>query len=66
MKHILRVLPDSEAEEYFMKTYMPICKDNVICRLGLIFGWDYNEYEITDDDQAIGERQGGFGSTTMP
>lgn len=22
-------------------------------------------YEVTDDDQAIGERQGGFGSTTM-
>ena len=50
MKHVLRVLPDSEAEEYFMKTYIPICKNKVICRLGLIFGWDYNEYEITDDD----------------
>lgn len=50
MKHILRVLPDSEAEEYFIKKYMPICKDKVICRLGLIFGLDYNEYEITDDD----------------
>lgn len=46
MNHVLKVLPYSEAEEYFIKTYIPICKNKVICCLGLIFGWDYNEYEM--------------------
>lgn len=48
--HGLKVEPDSEAEEYIIKTIMPLCKDNVVCRLGALFGDDFNEYIISDPD----------------
>lgn len=48
--HGLKVIPNTEAEEYIINTIMPLCKDKVICRLGSIFGVDYNEYVISDKD----------------
>lgn len=48
--HVLKILANSEGEHYFVNTIMPICKDEVNCRLGDIYGWIWNEYEITDDD----------------
>lgn len=48
--HILRIKPYSEAEDYFVNTFVPICKDKVYCSLGGIFGKPYNEYVITHDD----------------
>lgn len=48
--HVFKVLPESEAEQYFVKDIMPHCKDRVICRLGVMFGRPWNEYEITHDD----------------
>lgn len=49
-KHILRIKPYSEAEDYFVNTFIPICKDTVKCRLGNIFNKPYNEYEISNYD----------------
>lgn len=49
-KHVLKIEPDSEAEKYFVNDIMPNCKDKVICRLGIIYGVLWNEYEITHDD----------------
>ena len=49
-KHVLKIEPDSEAERYFIGTFMPICKDQVAVRLGEIWGWSYNEYEFTHED----------------
>ena len=48
--HVLKILPNSEAETYFVNEIMPNCKDKVICRLGMMFGNYWNEYEITHDD----------------
>lgn len=48
--HILRVEPHSEGEKYFVDKLMPIAKDKVTVRLGEIFGFPWNEYEITHDD----------------
>lgn len=48
--HVLKILPNSEAEQYFVNDIMPNCKDKVICRLGIMFGVSWNEYEITHDD----------------
>lgn len=49
-KHVLKIKPFSEAERYFKDTYIPICKDEVICRLGSDVGQNWNEYEITHED----------------
>ena len=49
-KHILKIEPDSEAEKYFVNKFVPVCKDEVECRLGNIYGMPWNEYEITDVD----------------
>lgn len=48
--HIIKVESGSNAEKYFIDAFLPICKDEVKCRLGIIFGMDWNEYEITDAD----------------
>ena len=48
--HILRIEPRSEGEEYFVNELIPIAKDEVKVRLGKIFGFSWNEYEITHDD----------------
>ena len=48
--HVLKILPDSEAEEYFIKDIMPLCKDKVAVRLGAIWGMDWNEYVVTHED----------------
>lgn len=44
--HILRIKPYSEAEDYFVNTFIPICKDTVKCRLGNIFNKPYNYNEL--------------------
>ena len=57
--------PDNEGEIFFqvinMSPFDIYLKKGDIIGQGII-----KRYEITDDDKAIGERQGGFGSTTMP
>lgn len=50
LEHAIRVVKDSEAEEFIAKTLMPKCKDKVGIRLGDIFGWDYNEYVFSHRD----------------
>lgn len=49
-RYIFKIKPDSAAEKYFVNELMKECKDKVICRLGYIFGRDWNEYEVTHDD----------------
>lgn len=49
-KHVLRIETDSEGEVYFKGTYLPLCKDEVVVRLGTETGVDYNEYYITEAD----------------
>ncbi len=46
----LKVVPYSPAEDKFVNKLMPVCKDKVVCRLGALFGWPYNEYVITEED----------------
>lgn len=46
----LKIKPDSEAEEYFVKELMPICKDKVSCLLGVFTGNNYNQYSISNRD----------------
>lgn len=48
--HVMKVVPDSEAEVYFMSLLdeVGVNHDSVICRLGTIFGKPYNEYVISD------------------
>ena len=45
----IRVTPDSDAEKELMKC-MKYTKDGVTCRLGAMFGWDYNEYDFSQAD----------------
>ena len=56
--------PDNEGEIFFqvinMSPFEIYLKKGDIIGQGII-----KRYEMTDDDKAIGERQGGFGSTTM-
>lgn len=56
--------PDNEGEIFFqvinMSPFDIYLKKGDIIGQGII-----KRYEVTDDDKAIGERQGGFGSTTM-
>lgn len=56
--------PDNEGEIFFqvinMSPFDIYLKKGDIIGQGII-----KRYEVTDDDKAIGKRQGGFGSTTM-
>lgn len=56
--------PDNEGEIFFqvinMSPFDIYLKKGDIIGQGII-----KRYEVTDDDKAIGERTGGFGSTTM-
>ena len=56
--------PDNEGEIFFqiinMSPFDIYLKKGDIIGQGII-----KRYEVTDDDKAIGERQGGFGSTTI-
>ena len=56
--------PDNEGEIFFQ--VINISPFDIYLKKGDIIGQGIiKRYEVTDDDQAIGERQGGFGSTTM-
>lgn len=48
--HRLKVVPGSEAEDYFMQLLkgVNVKPESVMCRLGSIFGTDYNEYIFSD------------------
>ena len=48
--HILKIKPKSEAEKAFMQLLKDVYvkPDSVMCRLGSIFGTDYNEYILSD------------------
>lgn len=48
--HVFKILPDTEAEKYFVNNIVPKCKKQVHCRLGAIFGMPWNEYIITHRD----------------
>ncbi len=48
--HYLRISPDSEAEEYFVKEIMPLCKDKVAVMLGATIGIECNTYMVSHDD----------------
>lgn len=48
--HTLNIKIGSEGEQYFVNELMTHCEDKVIVRLGDLFGWPYNQYEITHDD----------------
>lgn len=56
--------PDNEGEIFFQ--VINLSPFPIQLRKGDIIGQGIiKKYEVTDDDKAIGERQGGFGSTTM-
>jgi hypothetical protein len=48
--HMLKIYPGSEAEDTFMNLLkeVDVKPDSVICRLGSVFGKDYNEYVISE------------------
>ena len=48
--HKLKIVPGSEAEEYFMQLLKKVSvkPELVMCRLGSVFGTDYNEYIFSD------------------
>lgn len=48
--HIMKVVPLSETEEYFMELLrkVEVKPDSVICKLGSVFGKPYNEYYLSD------------------
>lgn len=48
--HNLKVYPDSKAEAELMRLFklVEVKPESVICRLGSIFGTDYNEYIFSD------------------
>ena len=48
--HILKIKPYSEGENYFVNELMLICKDKAVVRLGEIWGFEWNEYEISHND----------------
>ena len=55
--------PDNEGEIFFQ--IINLSPFPIQLRKGDIIGQGIiKRYEVTDDDKAIGERQGGFGSTT--
>lgn len=49
-EHVLYVEPESEAEEFIIKTIQPKCKDGIAVRLGAMWGSAYNGYVISDSD----------------
>lgn len=52
--YVIHIPAYSDAEEKFMKTVMPLLKDKVICRLGMLFGNPkYNDYVVTAEDFEI-------------
>lgn len=55
--YVIHIPANSDAEEKFMKTVMPLLKGKVTCRLGALFGNPkYNDYVIAADDfEAIKE-----------
>ena len=56
--------PDNEGEIFFQ--VINLSPFPIQLRKGDIIGQGIiKRYEVTDDDKAIGERRGGFGSTTM-
>ena len=56
--------PDNEGEIFFQ--VINLSPFSIQLRKGDIIGQGIiKRYEVTDNDKAIGERQGGFGSTTM-
>ncbi len=48
--HMLKIYPGSEAEDRFMNLLkeVDVKPDSVICRLGSVFGKEYNEYVISE------------------
>lgn len=48
--HILKIKAKSEAEKGFMQLLkeVDVNPDSVMCRLGAVFGTDYNEYILSD------------------
>ena len=49
--YVVHIPANSDTEEKFMKTVMPLLKDKVTCRLGALFGSPkYNDYVVTADD----------------
>ena len=48
--HNMKVVPNSEGEQYFMDLLekVNVNPNSVMCRLGSIFGTDYNEYILSD------------------
>jgi len=48
--HKMKVVTGSEGELYFMELLekVGVKPDRVMCRLGSIFGTDYNEYILSD------------------
>lgn len=52
--YVIHIPANSDAEEKFMKTVMPLLKDKVTCRLGALFGNpQYNDYVVTENDFEI-------------
>ena len=50
LNYTLKFEQDSDAENYFLNTLISVCKDEVVCRLGDLFGWSYDEFIISQDD----------------
>lgn len=49
--YVIHIPANSDTEEKFMKKVMPLLKDKVTCRLGILFGNPkYNDYVVTADD----------------
>ena len=48
--HVMKIVPDSEAEVYFMSLLneVGVNHNSVICRLGSVFAAPYNEYVLSD------------------
>lgn len=48
--HSIKVQPDSKGEQYFMDLLarVEVAHESVICRLGSMFGKEYDEYIISD------------------
>ena len=48
--HILKIKPKTKAEDTFMQLLkeVDVKPKSVMCRLGSVFGTDYNEYILSD------------------
>lgn len=47
---VVKIEPDSQAEEYLIELFSKAGVHGVRCRLGAIFGKPYNEYEMLEED----------------